>query len=223
MGSQSQQSIVRVARERPNPPPKLPPNRSRPGGGLSNDKQSCKAASESLTALIPDQNPVLTTKAHPTILVYVPDTAVDMRLGRFSILTQDEKTRVYSTHFILPQAPGIISIRPPESSNYALAEGQSYHWYLTLSCKQADGLRADLNVDGWIQRVASTPERQQLIKSAAPDIWYDALANLASNLKANPRDSELQNQWNYLLRSIGMGNLATQPLIGPVWPLKIRL
>ena len=220
--SQSLQSIVKVARNLPSPPLELPPNKVRPGGGLDSAKQSCRAASKSLTALIPVQSPVLTTTAYPTLLFYVPDTRADIGLGVFSVLTQDEKTHVYETHFILPQVPGIISFSLPESSNYALEEGQPYHWYFKLNCRQTDGQKW-IHVDGWIQRIASTPESQQLIKSAAPDIWYDALANLALDLQSNPGDRKLQEQWSHLLRSIGMENLTSQPFVGPVWEVKFRL
>lgn len=211
----SSPAIIKLAKDRPKPPPKLPPNRVKPGGGLNVAKQSCKNGSEALTALIPVQNPVLTTTAHPTLLFYVADAAADIRHGKFSIFTQDDKTRVYETHFTLPQAPGIISIRLPESSNAALEIGQSYHWYFKLYCQENTGVAADLDIDGWIQRVALTPERQRLIESGTPDIWYDALANLVQRLQANPQDPMLQARWRTLLKFVGMEHLAAKPWISP--------
>jgi hypothetical protein len=228
-GQSLQRAYVSIAKNLPRPHYELPPNHVRPGGSLDNIHQSCRAASKSLTALIPVQNPVLTISAYPTLLFFVPDNRADVGLGAFSILKQDGKTYVYNTHFILPQVPGIISISLPELSEYALEEGKSYHWYFKLYCQRAADPKTNLNVhrwiqvDGWIQRIASTPERQQLVQSTAPDIWYDALAGLAHDLQSKPGDPKLQERWSHLLQSIGMENLTTQPFIGSVWKLKIRL
>lgn len=218
-----------TASSRPSPPPKLPPNRVRPGGGLNGGlnsaRLSCNSSTQAVTALIPEQNPVLTTAAYPKLLFYFPDTAADVRVVTFSIFTQDEKTRVYETQFILPQTPGIVSVAPPELPDYALQENQLYRWYLKLDCQDSNADQAanqtapnqsDLSVDGWIQRVTPTPERQQLIEMAAPDIWYDALANVASRLQSDPQKPELRQQWASLLRSIGMEHLAAQPFAGPI-------
>jgi hypothetical protein len=211
---------VKSNRKRPAPPRRLPPNRVKPGGGLDTAKQSCKNSSESLVALVPVQNPVLTASTHPTLLFYVSDAANDIREGKSSIFTQDNKTRVYETRFTLPQAPGIISIRLPESAKVNLQEGEPYQWYFKLYCQGAADSRADLDVNGWIQRVALTPERQQLIRSNTPDIWYDALANLAQNIRSRPQDPVLQQRWTGLLKSIGMEQLAQQPIVGSVKQLE---
>lgn len=222
LGSQSLPTVVNVAQNRPSPPPKLPPNRVRPGGGLNSMKQSCKAPAEALTALIPTQNPVLTATAYPTLLFYIPDSAADIRLGKFSILSQDEKTRIYETDFTLQQAAGIIRIRLPQSPNYALQEGKSYRWYFKVYCQSGKDEQADLSVDGWLQRVALTPERQRSIELAKPDVWYDAVATLALQLQANPQDPKLRAQWGNLLRAIGMEDLAPRPLVDPVQVVELH-
>jgi Domain of Unknown Function (DUF928) len=214
--STSPPPIIKLAKDRPNPPPKPPPNQGKPGGGLNTAKQSCRNSTESLTALVPVQNPVLTTTGRPTLLFYVADAPADIRQGKFMIFTQDDKTRIYETQFTLPQAPGIISIRLPESSKAALEVGQSYHWYFKLYCQGSKSAAADLDINGWIQRVAATPDRQRLIEAGQPDIWYDALANLAQRLQANPQDPVLKERWRTLLKSIEMEHLATKPLLSTV-------
>lgn len=205
--------VTQAARKRPAPPRRLPPNRVRPGGGLDTAKQSCQNSAQSLVALVPVENPVLTTSAHPTLLFYVADAAADIREGTFSVFTEDDKTRVYETRFTLPKAPGFISIQLPKSSKSSLQEGQSYQWYFKLYCQESNSSRADLYVNGWIQRVALTPDRQRAIDTLSPEIWYDSLATTAQRLQATPQDRALQKQWSDRLKLIGLENLATQPFI----------
>lgn len=203
------QPVQKIARKRPKPPVRLPPNRARPGGGLNATQQSCRNLGPALTALVPAPNPVLTTTGRPTLLFYVGDTAIDVRRAHFSIFTHDDKTRVYATDVTLSPQPGIISIQLP--ANAVLPEGQPYHWYFKIYCQNSKRTVADLDVDGWIHRVALTPDRQQAIAAGHPDIWYDALASVAQQLQSKPQDPLLQARWRDLLQAIDQVHLATQP------------
>lgn len=206
----------------PPPPPRTPPpNQRKPGGGLDPDNLACKRTSKPLTALVPVKNPVLTTSAHPTFLFYVPYGSSDVRLGEFSLLTwPEERTRIYKTRFTLPQTPGIVSIALPRVAESALEAGKSYHWYFQLYCQANISSQPDLDINGWVQRVALTPERERQIKVAAPDIWYDASTNLANRLRTSPQDATLKNNWVSLLKLIDSKDLIQEPLVGPVIPLK---
>ncbi len=226
-----QPTIPAGGQNHPPPPPRTPPdNQTKPGGGLGNGGSTninggniiistCKSTSKPLTALIPVKNPVLTTREHPTFLFYVPYASDDVRVGEFSLLVgPEEKTRLYKTRFTLPQTPGIVSITLPSAPEYALKEGQYYHWYFKLYCQSNTSSQPSIDVNGWVQRVALTPERERQIKVAAPDVWYDALANLAESLRASPQDARLRNDWANLLKSIGSEDLAQEPLVGSVIP-----
>jgi hypothetical protein len=204
----------------PPAPPRTPPdNQTQPGGGLNPSNPSCKSTSKPLTALIPVKNPVLTTREHPTFLFYVPYASDEVRVGEFSLLVwPEEKTRLYKTRFTLPQTPGIVSLTLPSTPEYALEEGKTYHWYLKLYCQTNTSSQPDLDVNGWVERVALTPERERQIKAATPDVLYDALANLAENLRTSPEDATLRNDWVNLLKSIGLEDLAQEPLVGSVIP-----
>jgi hypothetical protein len=161
----------------------------------------------------------LTTREHPTFLFYVPYASDEVRVGEFSLLVgPEEKTRLYKTRFTLPQTPGIVSITLPSAPEYALEEGQYYHWYLKLYCQTNTSSQPSVDVNGWVQRVALTPERESQINAAAPDVWYDASANLALSLRVSPQDARLRNDWLNLLKSIGLEDLAQEPLVGPVIP-----
>jgi hypothetical protein len=163
----------------------------------------------------------LTTREHPTFLFYVPYASDEVRVGEFSLLVgPEEKTRLYKTRFTLPQTPGIVSITLPSAPEYTLEEGQYYHWYVKLYCQTNTTSQPSVDVNGWVQRVALTPERERQINAATPDVWYDASANLAESLRASPQDAKLRNDWLNLLKSIGSEDLDQEPLVGPVIPLE---
>lgn len=214
-----------LRQSRPEPPPRLPPNRARPGGGLDVARQSCNAT-DPVTALVPIENPVLTTAAYPSLFVYIPDSPEAVNFGEFSVFTADEKTQVYAARFLLPQIPGIVRVSLPESAEVALEPNQTYRWYFKLYCHDvgtdssgADDSRSDLNVNGWMQRVELTPQRQRQIEAFAPDIWYDSLAGLAEQLQVAPEDSMLKARWDALLQSADLTDLAEVQLVGEVEPM----
>lgn len=217
--------ISTLLSQNPPPAPRTPPpdNQTKPGGGLDPSNSSCKSTNRPLTALIPVKNPVLTTSKHPTFLFYVPYASDEVRYGEFSLLVwPEEKTRLYKARFTLPQTPGIVSITLPSAPEYALAEGQYYHWYLKLYCQTNTSSQPDLDVNGSVQRVALTPERERQIQAATPDVWYDASANLAESLRASPQDASLRNKWVNLLKFINSEHLAQEPLVGSVIPIQDR-
>jgi hypothetical protein len=49
----------------------------------------------------------------------------------------------------------------------------------SFTVRPTQALNPSLDVNGWVQRVALTPERERQINAATPDVWYDASANLA--------------------------------------------
>ena len=187
-----------------------------PGGGLDPSNSSCKKTKQPLTALIPHENPGLTTAARPTFWFYIPYIREDIKRGEFVLLTLDEKTVIYETNFQLSQTPGIVSISIPSSSESALEESKTYRWFLRIYCNKSRKSHADLVVDGSIKRVAVTAETERLINAASPDIWYDSLTRLGDVLSTSPQDEKSKSDWNKLLESIGRKELSEEPLVGPV-------
>lgn len=217
----TQLSAVEISQ--PPPPPNAPPpNGTRPGGGLEPENPACSALNDDLQALIPIANPVLTTTAYPTILFYVPFGAEEVDYGEFSLLLwPNEEMRLYRTRFLLPESPGVVSVTVPEIPTNALAEGQIYRWYFQLYCAEGeDDTQPDLTLHGAIQRVASTPERTQQIQAGSPDIWYDALADVANGLQASPQDNQLRTQWQSLLALIEAEAVEDAAFVGPVLSLE---
>lgn len=200
----------------PAPPTTPPPNRTRSGGSLG-EETACTTGNETLMALIPVENPVLTAADYPTFLFYVPYGSDQVQYGEFSLLVgPNETTRLYQTRFTLPSTPGIVSLSLPDLPSYALKPDTAYHWYFKLYCNGNNTTTANLQVDGWVQRVALTPDRQRQIEAASPEIWYDALATLAQQLAAAPQNSDLQTRWRNLLTYINATELTQTPFAGSV-------
>ncbi|MBW4662275.1 MAG: DUF928 domain-containing protein [Drouetiella hepatica Uher 2000/2452] len=215
MSPQMQMSPLQIS-QLPPPPWTPPPNRTRAGGSLS-DAKACTSSTENLLAIVPTENPVVTTLAHPTVLFYVPYGASDVQSGEFSVLVgPNEMTRLYRARFKLPSSPGIVSVKLPETADTALTLGKSYHWYFKLYCTGNTTSKADLQVDGWIQRVEATPERDRQIQAGTPEVWYDALAKLADHISAMPQNAQLRERWRSLLTIAGAADAVQKPIVGEV-------
>lgn len=197
-----------AASKRPVPPKRIPPNKVKPGGGLDYSIRACESEESSLTALVPVENPVLTTQSYPSFLFYIPDPASAISYGEFSLFTASEKTRIYSTKINIKDTPGIIKIDLPNSPQYALETEQPYHWYFKLYCQTETDTPVYLDVDGWVRRVPTTSNTTEQIETASPVIWYDAIAIAAQNLIATPQDPIIQSRWLELLQFIEQEYLA---------------
>jgi Domain of Unknown Function (DUF928) len=208
----------------PPPPPSTPPPNSTRSGGSLGASSSCtnpvqtstQTPTQVLTALVPIDNPVLTTSEYPTFLFYVPYSSKQVKFGEFSILVGSaETTRLYRSRFTLPETPGIVSISLPPASEAAIGKDIYYHWYFKLYCQENTSVRADLEVNGWIKRI-DLPSFPEINEQTMPIAWYDAVSNLADRLRAAPQDTTLKNRWRALLATIHAEALANEPLVGSV-------
>jgi Domain of Unknown Function (DUF928) len=203
---------VQPSRRLPLPPSTPPPNRTRSGGSLS-DTQVCRNSPESLMALIPVENPVLTVSQQPTLFFYLPYGSAAVESAELSILVGlDESTRLTQTPLVLPENPGIARLRLP----VPLAEGTPYHWYLKINCAGNQSSKPNMQVDGWVQRVAATPERDRQINAGTPEIWYDAFSTLADRLAVAPQDPKLRETWRNLLTAAGAAEVEQKAIVGEI-------
>ena len=200
----------------PVPPTPKPASGSRtPGGGLGDPISVCPETSQELTAIAPADVYGRSISNTPTFWFYVPYTAADVD-GKFSVVTEDEFERVYEIDFELPEQPGLVSVTLPADVTAELEELANYHWYLQLSCVAEETIKTNLTVDGWLQWLQPTPERQQMVNALSPEFWYDVLDSLAVELPTSSADAPESAEWSELLQSVDLAHLAEEPIAGPV-------
>ncbi|HEY9747084.1 MAG TPA: DUF928 domain-containing protein [Allocoleopsis sp.] len=206
--AQSQQPSTTVKRRLPG---------RRVGAGT---RGPCTNPKQPLVALIPDTNLGLTAEKYPTFFWFVPPTPA--RTAEF-VLNNEKKQEVYKTIFAITGSPGVVSVSLPASATLpALEVNKNYSWTFSLICNPSDPLAVDF-VQGWVQRIALTPEvRDQLAKAPPRDrpaiyakvgIWNDTLKSLSELRRANPRDRTLASDWETLLKSVGLDSIAKAPLV----------
>jgi len=181
-------------------------------------------------------NQTLTVAANPTFFVYVPSTttesAEDLVFAEFSVYDDQDKD-VYNTTFRLPtvlssdlhnssvSTPGILKLSLP--TNVSLETGKTYRWVFQLYCSTANAdpnfepTYNNLFVDGWIQRTELSPDLKTKIEQATPleqaklyakeSIWSETLMLAAQLRSSNP------DEWEELLKSVGLNEIAQAPFI----------
>ncbi|MBW4616631.1 MAG: DUF928 domain-containing protein [Desmonostoc vinosum HA7617-LM4] len=218
----------------PKTPARLSPISGRRTGMGSRD--NCPAVTTALTALVPlreeqklskTDKPIsaivggLTTSQRPTFWFYVPYTQELTTSAEF-VLQDSAENDIYRNAIALPPKPGIISVSLP--SNTSLQVGKTYHWYLKVPCNQQQTASVPIYVEGDIQRVNLDSRMMQQLETAVnpqqkvaiyaqEGIWFDSLTMLAQMRQNNPHDASVAEDWQSLLRSVNLDNVATAPLV----------
>lgn len=194
----------------PPPPDDIGQPTNTQGGG----RRGCKSEGKEkpLTALVPVSGWALTTAEHPTLWFYVPEPPP---LSVEFVLKDNADRTVYKSPVTLSGTPGVVRLSLP-SKAAPLEIGKRYHWYFKIHC-QPD--KPPIYVDGWIKRVLLKPEiksplekatpRQRVALYAANGNWYEALTAAAELHRIDPKDSD----WATLLRSVGLDNIASEPMV----------
>ncbi|MDZ8032660.1 DUF928 domain-containing protein [Nostoc sp. DedSLP04] len=216
------------------PAPLSPVSGRRTGMG---SRDNCPAVSTPLTALVPFQeeqkvgkqtnNSIigtvegLTTLERPTFWFYIPYTKnLSNSSAEFSLQDSAEND-VYRNAIALPSKPSIIGISLPSTAS--LKVDNTYRWYFKVRCNQ-ETASIPVYVEGDIKRInldtrvmqqleAANEPRKKIIIYAKKGIWFDALDMLAQIRISNYNDAYLEKDWQSLLQSINLDNLATMPLI----------
>jgi hypothetical protein len=215
--------------------PRLPENGAPTGrreGGAS--RNGCPILNTNLTAIVPGAKEMekesssksflaTTISEHPTFWVYIPNLPQKSPLGEF-IIQNEAGEDIYRKSLTLPKNGGIVGVKAPSATQYALAVDQKYHWYFRVFCDRSKTQPEYIYVDSWIQRVSFSPTVDTQLKTDKPenyldyvdrDIWYDALTNLASLRNREPQNKAYKNDWTSLLEILDLENLAQEAI---VWP-----
>lgn len=198
-------------------------------GGASRQPNAVKCSQDqavrpSMTPLTPGSKGGLTVATHPTFFVYIPPTSAPQ--AHFTL--RDENNRgVYQILLPVANTGGIVSINLPEDKP-PLELGKTYRWSMALICQPT---QTDIPiVGGQVRRVelkssqvsprytnSTMPDQKALLEQAAlyakVGIWYDSLSLLAQLKQTQPSDNTFAANWVELLDSVGLEEIATQPLL----------
>ncbi|MCV3212482.1 DUF928 domain-containing protein [Plectonema radiosum NIES-515] len=201
-------------------------------GGTSR-RGDCPNLKTPLTALVPGEETNkksflgTTISEYPSFWIYIPELPSDIRFGEF-VLQDREGNDIWRTPITLPGKPGIISVKLPPNTQYALKPNLKYHWYFNVNCSPSEN-KSVYFVDAWMRRVTLTPELQQQLNNAksqkykvyiANKIWYDAVSNLGELRRNNPGIGTFVEDWTKLLKSVNLSELAPAPIVQIYTPNK---
>ncbi|MBD2499594.1 DUF928 domain-containing protein [Anabaena azotica] len=171
-----------------------------------------------LIALLPQSFYGTTVLERPTVMAYIPATNAEEAV--FSI--KDEAGNMQH-QMTIPVAgkSGVMAVELPANAP-ALAVGKNYQWFLAL---KVDGQLSPSTpyVDGWIQRIQPNAEvntamqQKDALKLATAlgknGVWYDCVATLAAVQAAQPQNATIVKQWQELLSSVSLKDIATVPVV----------
>ena len=174
----------------------------------------------SLTALTPKNKRGRTVSDYPTFFFYLPQT--DAELAEF-ILEDESGNQIYQQDLTIKNLSGVIGVSIPANTNVPPLEvGKNYTWKFTVVC-DAEDRSSDRLESGMVRRVELSAEILRELENAEPrqktfiyaenGIWQDALGNLAAARRANPNDPLLKTDWESLLDSVTLGEIAKQPIV----------
>ncbi|MEG4139418.1 MULTISPECIES: DUF928 domain-containing protein [unclassified Microcoleus] len=173
-----------------------------------------------LTALMPKNKIGRTVSEYPTFFFYLPQTEAE--LAEF-ILQDQSGNQIYKQDVTISNLSGVIGVNIPANQNVPPLEvGKSYRWNLTVICDSQDR-SSDQIESGTVRRVEISADirrqldradpRQKTVIYAENGIWLDALSTLAAARRANPNDAELTGDWESLLDSVTLNQIAKEPIV----------
>ena len=207
-----------------NLPPQLlsqfePGNVGAPGrreaGASRSDIPTCPASTKRLTALVPVNSYTKTTQKYPTFFFSIPPELAQVEGQQVEFVLQDDKyNELYKANYKLGGSSNIVTINLPEFSGVKPLEvNKDYRWSFAIVCNP-DDRAGDYFTNGLIRRVALsnqgkpvTPD-QQFQTYFDNQIWQDALNDVIVRRRANPNDAVALDQWNQLLKSLSLENIA---------------
>jgi hypothetical protein len=198
-----------------------------PGRRIGGGSRGCsvtgdRPTDQALTALVPETTMGLTVESYPTFFWYLPPTSATG--VEFVLMDEKGEKVIYETTFQTKGDAGVVSLSLPENASLPpLALNDNYRWYFSIICNPEDRA-ADVYVQGWIRRVEATAKLREQLQAATSDlervqvyaqngIWHEAIAMLANLRRTNPNNSDIRAEWEQLITSIQLQNVAEAPLI----------
>ncbi len=204
-------------------------------GAISRGPRACGGETIDVTALLPKTNEAQleaekkieiesTVSQSPTLLIYISKT--QKTKGKFVLVGEknNEAFVVQEKTVELPGRAGVVSVSVdlPKDEN---TEAPLYHWFFTIDCNPNDSdTSGDLVVDGWVkqmpkddsltQDLAQAQERDRPAVYAKYENWTETVSTLADLRQRYPNEQQLKDDWQSLLKSVGLDRLANAEIIG---------
>jgi hypothetical protein len=161
-----------------------------------------------------------TVSDYPTFFFYLAQT--DAKLAEF-ILEDESGNQIYQQELTIQNLSGVIGVSIPANTTVPPLEvGKSYTWKFSVVC-DAEDRSSDQLESGIVRRVELSADILRQLETADPrqktfiyaenGIWQDALSNLAAARRANPNALVFQTDWESLLDSVTLGEIAKEPIV----------
>ncbi|MEG3871505.1 MULTISPECIES: DUF928 domain-containing protein [unclassified Microcoleus] len=173
-----------------------------------------------LTALVPKNKMGRTVSDYPTFFFYLPQTEAESA----EFILQDESGKeIYKQELTISNLSGVIGVSIPANQNVPPLEvGKSYTWNFTVICDSLDRSADQIEI-GTVRRVELSEDirrqldqadpRQKTVIYAENGIWQDALSTLAAARRDQPNDTTFKADWESLLDSVKLGEIAKEPIV----------
>lgn len=208
-----------AAKEPPRPsspfPIYRPPSVGQPARTVGGGTRGPGDGYPSVYVLVPDHTG-RTTRAQPTLYWYVDDAPTPDTAVRFTLLDEDSVEPVAETLLDTPTRAGFYAI-PLAAQGVSLEPGMEYQWSVALAVDPDDHAR-DIVASGWIERVprpaglGSETGVRGVYVLAEQGMWYDALAELESEIRKRATDETLLDMRAALLDQVGLDAVARASL-----------
>ncbi len=174
----------------------------------------------------------LTVEARPTFWFYIPYVStpetsrdrIDQRVAQF-VLLDDADRPVWNELMTIELLNQPRLVEYPLS--YELETDKLYHWYFSVIC-DSEKLSRNPVVQGWVQRVESTPELETALREASAlqqyttyadhGIWFETINSLVKIYREFPNINE--EAWISLLTELQIPDVNQLYLLESTKPLK---
>ncbi|NEP11560.1 MAG: DUF928 domain-containing protein [Symploca sp. SIO2C1] len=169
----------------------------------------------------------LTVEANPTLLIHMGETSYPVVEALFKLYDEENRRVIYEKNISLKdKIQGIISISLPETAlidadaeQDLLEVDKTYKWYLIIypdpqdpsaRASTAGVVKRIAKEESLVQELAKTPELDHPKVYADYGIWIETVSSLAKLRERYPNNPQLEDDWRYLLESVGLDKLISE-------------
>lgn len=208
----------------------IPPIHTRPKKSWSNTTRTPDTCQE-LVPLLPPNKLGLTFSDRPRFFWFIP-SGITVKTADFLLQNEDNDT-VYEITLNLSNQRGIIGFTLPDESP-SLMINKEYKWNLdfTISCQieeiDKEQIDEEQFISGWVKRIPVDSKLSKDLINVQPQrlssvytkngIWYEAVNDLVYQRCMFRPQQDVINNWGTLLKSVGLNDLISAPLINSCNP-----